>query len=116
MVPIPTVPEVPESTDTLSVVTLAKVAKIFGVDTAFETHTLPATFRVAPPVVPASRPIPTEPEVPKMAAVLVTPTTFMEVSAKTLGVDSAFEIHTLPAMFSVEPEPLVPMPTKPLGP
>ena len=70
---------------------LAKVAKILGATMALETHTLPATLRVAPPVAPALAPIPTEPAVPKIAAVLVTPVTFMETRANMLGADRALD-------------------------
>jgi hypothetical protein len=117
-VPIPTDPEVPkmDAVFVIPVTFIEVVAKMLGAERAFETHTLPATLRVAPPVVPAFVPIPTDPEVPKMAAVFVIPVTFIEVVAKMLGAERAFETHTLPATLRVDPAPLVPTPTKPLGP
>lgn len=51
-----------------------------------------------------------------MADVFVMPVTFNETVAKMLGAERAFDTHTLPATFRVDPEPLAPTPTKPLGP
>ena len=75
-------------------------------------------FRVAPPVAPAFVAIPTEPKVPKIPVVLVTPVTFIEVNAKTLGADIEFEAHRFPPIWRVAPAltGTVPTPTTPRGP
>ena len=71
-------------------------ANTLGDTTELEANTFPATLRVAPPVSPAFVPTPTDPDVPNMAEVLVVPTTFMEVVAKTLGAERAFDAYAFP--------------------
>ena len=111
-VPIPTKPEVPNiaAVFVTPATFMETVAKTLGAERAFDTYAFPATLRVAPePTVP----IPTNPDVPKMAEVFVTPVTFIETVAKTLGVESALETNAFPATLSAAPDPTVPIPTKP---
>ena len=72
----------------------------------------PATFNMAPePVVL----IPTRPDCPKMDAVLSTKALALVV-AKTLVVDRELEAETFPETLSVEPVPVILIPTDPAVP
>ena len=81
----------------------------FAVTKAFDVHTFPVTFRVAPP--PALL-IPMKPVVEQMVEVFKDSKLAL-VNAKTFGVARAFEAHALPAMLSVAPVPMTPIPTDP---
>ena len=110
---IPTKPVVPNMARVFKEAAFALVvAKTLGVEREFEIQTFPATLRAAPaPVVL----IPTKPVVPIMAVVF-SEAAFALVVAKTLGVASAFETHTFPAILRVAPAPVVLIPTKPVVP
>ena len=84
-------------------------AKTLGAASAFEAHALPAMFSRAQPLAP---PIPTLPVVEKMVEVFKDSKLAL-VNAKTFGVARAFEAHALPAMLSVAPVPMTPIPTDP---
>ena len=88
------------------------VAKTFGAESALEAETFPETLRVEP--VPVTL-IPTDPNGPNMDAVLSSGVLALVV-AKTFGAESALEAVTFPETLSVEPVPVMLIPTDPNGP
>jgi hypothetical protein len=107
---IPTRPDCPNIAAVFKVARLALViAKTFGAESALEAVTFPETLSVEP--VPVML-IPTDPNGPKMDAVLSLKTLALVV-ALTTGAESVLEAHALPVTLRDSPAPTPPIPTAP---